>query len=117
MSRAAAIIVALLAAAASVGAEEPPLHDPMRPFGGGSPSAAEPGRPRFTLTALLVAADRRVAVVNGKPYLEGGVVDGAEIVAIEINHVRLREAGREYLLELGSARSVRSPNVQGDQPP
>ncbi len=121
MSR-AAIVVAVLLLAGAVGAEEPPVRDPMRPFGSAvaTASSSEPsaaGKPRFALTGVLISPARRVAFLNGKPYVPGAVVDGAEIVAIEPGAVRLREHGVEVVVSLGRSRSVRSPLVQGDTVP
>jgi hypothetical protein len=77
----------------------------MRPFGGASAAvaagaAAVAGRPRFALTGVLIAPSRRVAFLNGKPYSQGAVVDGAEIVAIERDLVQLRERGTDSLISL-----------------
>ena len=121
MSR-AAIVVAVLLLAGAVCADELPVRDPMRPFGGAvaTASSSEPGtagKPRFALTGILISTSRRVAFLNGKPYVPGAVVDGAEIVAIEPGAVRLREHGVEVVVSLGRSRSARSPLVQGDTVP
>jgi hypothetical protein len=112
------LLATALAAAWSAQADEPPLHDPMRPFGGdaASASAAAPAEPRFSLTAVLVSPTRRVAVVNGKTYFEGDAVDGAEIVAIELDAVRVREGGAERVVSLGRPAGGR-PSVQGETVP
>ena len=115
-------LVALLAvlAAGVAAAEELPVRDPMRPFavapasGGATPSATGP---RFALTGVVLAPDRRVAVVNGKPYLLGDKVAGAKIVAIEPNAVRLDDAGREVVIHLGRTGNARPANVQGETVP
>lgn len=118
MSRPAAIAGALLLAGAIAAAEEPPLRDPMRPFasGTGAGVAAAAAAPRFVLTAVLIAPTRRVAIVNGKPYVQGEAVDGAEIVAIELDSVRLREGAAERVVSLGLRPSGRQ-SVQGDTVP
>jgi hypothetical protein len=100
----AALVVfsTLLAVAGAVAADEPPIRDPMRPFGRGSAAgAAIAAAPRFALTAVLIAPTRRIAIVNGKPYSQGESVDGAEIVAIEQGAVRLREHGADLVVSLG----------------
>ena len=115
-------LLALLAlfAAAATAAEELPVRDPMRPFavapatGGGTSTA---GGPRFALTGVVLAPDRRVAVVNGKPYLLGESVAGAKIVAIEPNAVRLDDGGRELVIHLGRLGVGRPANVQGETVP
>jgi hypothetical protein len=90
----------------------------MRPFS--ADPAAQPGAraaaPRFELTAVLLASDRRVAVVNGKAYLLGESVDGAKLVAIEAAAVRFDDAGRELVIPLGRGQSP-SPVVQGETVP
>ena len=115
------LLVALVVfAAGSVAAEELPVRDPMRPFavapatGGGTTSAAGP---RFTLTGVVLAPERRVAVVNGKPYLLGERVAGAKIVAIEPSAVRLDDGGRELVIHLGRLGVGRPANVQGETVP
>jgi hypothetical protein len=94
-----------------------PVRDPMRPFGntaaagGGAPAAV--GGPRFALTGVLIAPSRRVAFLNGKPYVQGAVVDGAEIVAIEPGLVRLREQGADLVLSL-APRDRAQPQPPGE---
>ncbi|HJR69478.1 MAG TPA: hypothetical protein VKA43_05520 [Gammaproteobacteria bacterium] len=110
----------LLMSAAVAAAEELPVRDPMRPFAaraaGGGANPAAPG-PRFVLTAVVLAAERRVAVVNGEPRLLGDTVAGAKIVAIEANAVRLTEGGNELVIPLGRRAQVRSAAVQGETVP
>lgn len=112
---------ALLLSGAVAVAEELPVRDPMRPFAaaqtaGGGPSSGAQG-PRFVLTAVVLAAERRVAVLNGAPRLLGDTVAGAKIVAIEPNAVRLQEGGNELVIPLGRRAQVRSAAVQGETVP
>ena len=115
-------LVALLALLAGgvAAAEELPVRDPMRPFsvaiatGGGAQAATGP---RFKLTGVVLAPERRVAVVNGKAYLLGDKVAGAKIVAIEPNAVRLDDSGRELVIHLGRIGNARPTNVQGETVP
>jgi hypothetical protein len=115
-----AALVALLLLAGSVRADEPPVRDPMRPFNGAGVAAggaaAVAGRPRFALTGVLIAPSRRVAILNGKPYTPGAVVDGAEIVAIEPGVVRLREHGAELVISLAPGAQTQTQLV-GDTAP
>jgi hypothetical protein len=103
VSKAAAIACVLVLAAGAVSAEEPPVRDPMRPYGRAAATAvaAAVNAPRFALTAVLIAPTRRVAIVNGKSYQQGDVVDGATIIAIEPAAVRLREHDAELVISLG----------------
>jgi hypothetical protein len=118
VSNATAILGALLAVAGAVHADEAPVRDPMRPFGGGAATgAAVAAKPRFALTAVLIAPTRRVAIVNGKPYVQGETVDGAEIVAIEQDAVRLREHGTQLLISLGRPGNGQPQSVQGETVP
>jgi hypothetical protein len=114
------LIGVLLTIAGLAGADEPPVRDPMRPFGGAGAAAggaaAVAGRPRFALTGVLIAPSRRVAILNGKPYTPGAVVDGAEIVAIEPGAVRLREQGAEVVISL-ALRDQAQPQLVGDTAP
>jgi hypothetical protein len=100
-------------------AEELPVRDPMRPFATapatGDASSAVSG-PRFVLTAVILSAERRVAIVNGAPRMLGDTVAGARIVAIEANAVRLDEGGNELVIPLGRRAQVRSA-VQGETVP
>lgn len=109
----------LLLAATLGAAEEAPVRDPMRPFGGegGVGGVAAAARPRFVLTAVLISSERRVAIVNGTPYVQGAVVDGAEIVAIEQGRVRLRENGAEHTISLGRRGAGRRSVTQGGGSP
>lgn len=119
MFKATLLALALLLAA-GLRAEETPVRDPMRPFGtdAGAPgTAAAASGPRFTLTGVLIAPTRRVAMINGRPYTQGEHVDGAEIVAIEQSAVRLREIGSELVISLGRPAQGRPPAVQGETVP
>jgi hypothetical protein len=107
---------ALLALTATVAAgAEPPLRDPMQPYravaGSEDPTGAP--APRFRLTAVLISSERRVAIVNGKPYRPGALVDGAEIVEIEPRSIRLRDGDAELIVHLGSPRNSASAS-EGD---
>lgn len=116
MFKAAIVLTVALLGASSATAEEPPLRDPMRPFGRDTvpgAAAADPARPRFALTAVLVSPVRRVAVVNGKTYFVGDAVDGAEILAIELDSVRVREGSAERVISLRRSGAGRQ-SVQGD---
>lgn len=96
-------LLAVFAAAAF--AAEPPERDPTQPFDRtGELRFSVANTPRFALTAVVISPTRRVAVVNGKAYLTGDVVDGARIVAIEHDSVRLRDGGADVVVSLGRPR-------------
>jgi hypothetical protein len=91
----------------------------MQPFSraaGAVLGAPAPG-PRFQLTAVLISAQRRVAIVNGKSYQLGEHVDGAEITRIEAQTVHLRQAGEDLVIHLGRPGQRRAPATQGDSVP
>ncbi len=59
---------------------------------------------KWELGSILIAPQRRVAVINGRPLSAGDRVGGAKVVAIEPGQVRLRRGEREFVLELLSRR-------------
>lgn len=62
----------------------------------------EPPRPRWTLSAILVAGDRTVAIINDQVVRRGDRLrDGAEVAAVGAEHVILiTPAGERRRLEL-----------------
>jgi hypothetical protein len=54
----------------------------------------------WQLGSILIAPQRRVAVINGRPLSVGDQVSGAKVVAIEPGQVRLSRGGREIMLDL-----------------
>jgi predicted membrane protein len=116
--KAAALAACLSVVLATAYADDlPPPRDPMQPYARGVAGAAAVAGPRFVLTAVLISSERRVAIVNGKPYQSGENVDGVEIVRIESSAVHLREHGAEIVVPLGRAVPSRSPASQGDATP
>ena len=78
------------------GAARGELRDPMRPPTFHAPQAPATDRPTFALSTVVMAPDRRVAVVNGERVQVGDRVGGARVVEIGPAHVRLQQDGREY---------------------
>lgn len=80
-------------------------RDPMRPY---EPPAegrsAEPAR--YRLSTVLISSSRRVAVVNDQVCRVGDRVDGAEVIEIESEWVRLR-VGSAYLTVALAGRAQR----------
>jgi hypothetical protein len=101
-------LLALIAWLRPAACAEPPLRDPMQPYraAGGAGASGAIATPRFSLTAVLISAARRVAVVNGKPYRTGARIGGAELVAIERQSITLRDGDAELTVHLGNARST-----------
>ena len=96
-----AFVAATLATGGPVLAAASPLGDPMRPYSPPSPTAGDQrvARP-FTLTGVLVAATRRIAVINGALYQEGDTINGARIVRIQSDSVQLRRGSENLSLQL-----------------
>ena len=74
------------------------LRDPTRPYyarsvGPTSSGISSSGTTSFTVTAIFTSDMRRVAVVNGKRVGEGDKVDGAIVVEILADRLRLVHDG------------------------
>jgi hypothetical protein len=95
-----AALVLAVAAAGSVCAQTPPLRDPMRPFEPGVAGAGAQAPRGYRLSAVLISTARRVAVVNGRPYQEGEMVDRATLIRIEPKVVHLRKDGEDLVVHL-----------------
>ena len=109
-----ALLLAGLIATAPAGAE---LSDPLAPP---TPDVdavepAEPGPADYHLGSTLIAGDRRVAVINGRIVGPGETVDGAEVIAVERNRVRLRRDGEEFTIA-SERPSIRSRSAEDEQP-
>jgi len=79
------------------------LRDPTRPY---SPKARElAARPVFTLNAVIVSAERRVAIVNGRRVGVGDSVDGAMVIAIEKTQLVLEQDGKRITVALNKGAS------------
>ncbi|NNC63510.1 MAG: hypothetical protein HKN84_01885 [Gammaproteobacteria bacterium] len=100
-----------VATSGSVMAADPPLGDPMRPYVPASPAAAgqRTARP-LTLTGVLIAATRRIAVINGALYREGDTINGARIMRIESDSVQLRRGSEDVALQLERGIAIRRTN-------
>ncbi|HEX4927524.1 MAG TPA: hypothetical protein VFV74_05950 [Burkholderiales bacterium] len=100
----AAVTVASTAAAA-------PFADPTRPPGSLGHDAGEPIEgPR--LQSVLIAPDRRVAVISGEQVTIGSSFRGGRVVRITEEEVRIRRAGGEESLKLfagGGKRPTAKP--------
>lgn len=97
-------LVLVLSAAAS-GALAAPFADPTRPPGAiEGERAAAAGGPR--LESVLIAPDRRIAVINGQEVTIGSRFGDGEVVRITEDEVLIRKADGEASLKLfpGEAR-------------
>lgn len=100
-------IASLVAAAPAAWASR--LDDPTRPPGyafGGVPRSAH--RTGWNLSQILIAPDRRQAIINGHSVREGDYVGGARVVEILPSEVKLRRKDRAFSIKLLSG-SVKRP--------
>ncbi len=83
------------------------LRDPTRPYAVApivtpttASAVAKAKGTGFSVTAILVSQKRRVAIVNGKRVSEGDQVDGATVVKILADRLRLDLDGKEFTTRL-----------------
>jgi MSHA biogenesis protein MshK len=78
----------------------PPFADPMQPpnASDGKPSPSAEGGPR--LESILIAPDRRLAVINGQQVAVGDRLFGMSVVRILETEVVVRGAEGEQTLSL-----------------
>jgi len=106
--------LALLLAASSVNAA--PFADPFRPPRDIEPPAASASAtpasgPR--LESVLIAPDRRIAVINGEQYTEGASFGEGRVLRITESEVVIGRAGREESLTL-FPRSGKRAGIRGE---
>lgn len=96
-------LMLLVAMTSGVARAEEPLRDPTRPY-----TAAERVRtaaPRYVVHAIIVSAERRVAIVNGRRVAVGGSIAGATVVAIEKDQLILDLGGKRITAALNDGAS------------
>ena len=86
------IVVLMLTSVASISLGDEFLRDPTRPYKASESYTA--ASPRFAVNAIIVSADRRVAIVNGRRVGVGGSIDGATVISIEKNQLILEKNGK-----------------------
>lgn len=94
---------ALLLVGALLGRAAESLPDPTRPPAASllaAPVAAQDANEKLELRAIFHADDRRFAVINGRRVQTADHIAGAEVLAIEVDRVRLRRDGEIVELEL-----------------
>jgi len=93
-------LLALLCGPVSA-AETGRLQDPLRPVRYQAPAVekkAEVERRSWSLSAVLLSADRAVAVINGQSLQLGDLLDGYRLVKIEPEKVLLRNNRKQVVL-------------------
>ena len=89
-----------------------PFVDPTRPPLIELPSSAGEGQPAGPrLESVLIAPDRRIAVINGQQFTVGGKVSGGEVVRITESEVVIRKAEGTQTLKLVPEFAKRAPPV------
>jgi hypothetical protein len=107
------LIASLLVLAIAKVASAQTFRDPMRPAGA-APAATRVAAPAALRLEGVIQGPTRVAIVSGRMVRPGDVVNGATVLEILPNGVRLSRAGKMQLLTLpaeslsGSVRVVRS---------
>ena len=80
-----------------------PLKDPTRPpshHNNPINASGTKAAPRWVLSSTLIAAERRMATINGKTVGVGQKIGGARVVTIDPSRVALRNGDKEIILEL-----------------
>ena len=108
MKRLLFISLATLAAAAYGGPPADPTRPPsaqeIRAFFGQESNATEPEAQRWQLQSILIADQRRIAIINGRRVSEGDRINAAEVLTIEPGRVELRHRSEPIVLILASRR-------------
>lgn len=95
-----ALLIVLVAVVGTAGAA--PFADPTRPPNGSENTPASlnaaPGGPR--LESVLIAPDRRVAVISGQQVSLGGKFGEGRVVRITETEVSIREGNTTQVLKL-----------------
>ena len=81
----------------SVNADEV-LRDPTRPYRVTATQSRE--APRFTVNAIFISDQRRIAIVNGQRVAIGGHVGGATVIAINKDQLILNIDGKRITARL-----------------
>lgn len=104
----------VLACSLAAGAQAAPLADPTRPPGGalGDDPAAVLEGPR--LESVLIAPDRRIAIISGQQYRMGDKYGEGRIVRITESEVAIRTGEALEVLKLLPASEKRlRPRAKG----
>jgi MSHA biogenesis protein MshK len=97
------LLLAASMAMAACAAAAAPFADPTRP-----PGASDPGAPSakggevaaLRLESVLIAPDRRIAVINGQAVRVGQRIGDARVLRITETEVALREGASTQILKL-----------------
>jgi len=119
------LLLSLLLPTIALAAEKNPLKDPLRPLksqGSAASSVAKKPvelQPDWRLGAVLVAADRAVAIINGQALQVGDRLHGYQVKQIEPGRVLLKK-GQKKLVLRRSGTGLKKASVleaeEGSQP-
>lgn len=80
--------------------------DPTRPLGYGRIVSVQASKEQVTivLNSILMANDRKIAIINGQQLREGDIIKGvgAQIKKIEADAVTLQQGGKVWRLPLNT---------------
>lgn len=85
-------IVLTLISASPLCLADVPFRDPTRPYTAAKHATAS--SPRFVVNAIIISAERRVAIVNGRRVGVGSSLGGATVIAIEKDQLVLEKNGK-----------------------
>lgn len=107
------VLAFLLACTAACAARAAPFVDPTRPPHAleDRNAAALPGGPR--LESVLIAPDRRVAIISGQEVTIGSRFRDGQVVRITESEVRIRRPGGEESLKLIAGEGKRPAAAKG----
>ena len=81
-------------------------NDPMRPPM--TSTSVKQDAPGWVLNSVLISEDRHIAVINQRPVYEGGKINGAKVLKIYSDRVRLSTADKTFYIKLHPL-SVKQP--------
>ena len=84
------------------------LKDPTRPNGFSAPLAKPTPDRAFSLVSIIIGAERKIAVIDGKARREGQQFDGVRLKRIYPDRVELVDQGEIHILKLDTLPQVRS---------
>lgn len=93
-------------------AQGEPVDDPMRPPVRESAASPADPHPGWSLTSVLIAEDRRLAIINNRVLREGESVADARVVRIEADHVLIRHEDGEQRLSLRTGLDISRSSKQ-----
>ena len=96
------LVVLVLMNSTILFAESDPMRPPM------VSTSAKQAAPGWVLNSVLISDERHVAVINQRPVRVGDKINGARVLAIYPDRVRLSRAEKTFLIKLHPL-SVKQP--------